>query len=91
MTSMGHPASTWGSEIDYFVSGSEAETADHPERNYSDTGWYCCPAVVLSTSDPSYRRNPRSCGGPEVILNRPWNAQKMNHAFARTLRTLLER
>src|SRR2546429_306824 len=34
--SLGHPVSTWGSEIDYFISGADVEPPNYPERNYSE-------------------------------------------------------
>ena len=92
ITSMGHPASTWGSEIDYFVSGAEAETADHPERNYSER-LVLLPGcgAVHERPDFNAETRARAGSGAEIILNCPWNAQKLNDAFARTLRAMLDR
>ena len=34
--SPGHSVSTYGADIDYFITGATVEEPDHPEKNYSE-------------------------------------------------------
>jgi hypothetical protein len=85
----GHPVSTWGSEIDYFVSGVEVETPDRPERNYSER-LLLLPGMGAIHNRPKYQLAGRKKSGPEVIINFPSSGQKVNASFLQTLRKLLD-
>ena len=87
---LGHSASTVGSEIDYFFSGIDVEPDDHPERNYSER-LILLPGLGAIHNRPNYVRSGRKKDVPEFVINAPWNAQKVTHAFARTLGELVRR
>jgi len=50
IASLGHSASTWGADIDYFLSGVEAELPVNPDRQLGG----------------SHRNNARVCGASAV-------------------------
>jgi hypothetical protein len=89
ITSTGHPVSTFGSEVDYYVSGVEAEPPD-PERHYSER-LVLLPGCGVVHERPDATPTGRRPTGPGLVLNCPWNAQKVNPLFAFTLRAVLVR
>ncbi|MFO0952297.1 MAG: hypothetical protein U0835_14330 [Isosphaeraceae bacterium] len=90
VASMGHSVSSFGSEVDYWISGVEAESTDHPERFYSER-------LVLLPGSGAVHERPAVMPGrfhrsdDEILLNCPWNAQKLNAGFVGTLRKILAR
>ncbi len=89
LCSPGHSVSTWGSEIDYFVSGAEVEIADEPEKNYSER-LLLLPGMGVVHNRPLYELTGRQKTVPEVVINFPTSGQKLNFRFLQTLRKLLE-
>ena len=88
MCSPGHSVSTWGSEIDYYITGSEVEIAE-PESNYSER-LVLLPGMGVVHNRPLYERTGRTKTTSEIIINFPTSGQKLNYRFLQTLRTLLE-
>jgi hypothetical protein len=86
--SLGHSASTWGAEIDYVFSGADVEPPDRPERNYSER-LVLLPGCGAVHDRPDYAPAGRRKAGTEFLLNCPWNAQKVNARFCRTLQELI--
>ena len=91
IASLGHSVSTWGADIDYFVSGADVEPLN-PERNYSER-LVLLPGCGAVHERPDYSPSGRNrkTNAPEFIINCPWNAQKVNHRFCLTLRELIGR
>jgi hypothetical protein len=85
----GHPVSTWGSEVDYFVSGVEVDTPETAERNYSERV-LLLPGMGAIHNRPNFTPTGRAKTVPEVIINFPSSGQKVNARFLRTLRKLLD-
>jgi hypothetical protein len=85
----GHPVSSASVYMDYFMSGSEVETTDHPENNY-DERLVLLPGLSVNPIHPQYtlRRPPMPA---EFIINCPWMHMKNNHAMAIALRRILDR
>ena len=89
IASLGHSVSTWGSQIDYFVSGAEVEPPGDPGRNYSER------LVLLPGSGAVHRRPDYVPSGRKpaerhgFVWNAPWNAQKVNAGFVKTLQPLI--
>ncbi|MDX2256645.1 MAG: hypothetical protein NW214_14120 [Pseudanabaenaceae cyanobacterium bins.39] len=96
---LGHPVSTCGSEIDYFISGAEAEVSRNPEANYSER------LVLLSgigavNSYPNYQRSPspsavaasslRPAKEQPFIINCPWYAHKVNYPLLLILKKIMQ-
>jgi hypothetical protein len=88
--SLGHSVSTWGADIDYFISGAETEIPDLPERNYSER-LVLLPGMGVIHNLPNYLPTGRMKSVPEVIINLPSSGQKLNAAYLRTLGALIDR
>jgi hypothetical protein len=83
VAAQGHYASTWGAEIDYFVSGADAEP-DRPERHYSER-LVLLPGAGVEHEWPDYTPSGRTKSVPEVVVNCLWSPQKVNDGLCRTL------
>jgi hypothetical protein len=88
--SPGHSVSTWGGDIDYFISGQATETPDRPERNYSER-LVLLPGMGVIHNRPLYEQTGRKKTVPEFVLNCPWSGQKLHARFCSTMRKLIER
>lgn len=90
IASLGHSVSTWGAQIDYFVSGADVEVPDHPERNYSER-LVLLPGCGVIHNRPLYE--PKFSGPAEAafIINCPWASPKINERFCRTLQEIVRR
>ena len=75
----GHPVSTFGSEIDYFISGEAVETAEH-QANYTET-LVRLPGFGATHAKPTYehRNTPKDFDG--VLINCSWYGQKITRPF----------
>lgn len=75
--SYGHSVSTWGSRIDYWIGGRDAEPDVAPENNYSER-LLLIPGSGGPPVVPAYtRRRPERSSAP-VIVNCPCGAYKLN-------------
>jgi hypothetical protein len=88
--SPGHSVSTWGADVDYYISGREVEVPDGPERNYSER-LVLLPGMGVIHNRPLYEPTGRRKPGQEIVVNCPWFGQKLNARFCRTLRQLVAR
>ena len=78
--SPGHSVSTWGADIDYFISGADVEVKESPERNYSER-LVLLPGMGAIHNRPNYEPAgdstqtgelaPRRSQGAEVVINCP--------------------
>jgi hypothetical protein len=80
----GHPVSTFGSEIDYFISGAAVESPTLGAKNY-DERLVLLPGNGAIHARPAYelRQPPKS--RTEVLVNCPWLAQKINEPLVKLL------
>jgi len=95
---LGHPVSTFGSEIDYFISGSDAEVTRNAEVNYSER------LVLLNglgavNNHPNYQpkqsldiKTLRDAmeAKSQFIINCPWYAQKVNYPLLILLKKIVQ-
>ena len=92
---LGHPVSTFGSEIDYFISGAEPEILRNPEVNYSER------LVLLNglgavNNYPNYQPQTNLViqdhnnfdADQRFIINCPWYAQKVNYPLLLLLKKI---
>jgi hypothetical protein len=90
---LGHSVSTFGAYIDYFVSGSNVEIKDHPERNYSER-LLLLPGMGVIHNKPIYTykglKKPAATGSELIINILSWS-QKLNHRYIQVLVKLIER
>lgn len=85
ITTVGHPVSTMGSEIDFFISGEFTETKDNPAKNYSER-LILIPGLGSQTKKPDYVcKNPTRQDGP-VVINACWAPMKFNQQLLKTVR-----
>jgi predicted O-linked N-acetylglucosamine transferase (SPINDLY family) len=77
---LGYPSSTWGSQIDYVISGGKVEPKKNPESNYSER------LVLL----PHYGVMNRAIAPPpppaqhdreELIITCPWSSDRFNYPW----------
>jgi hypothetical protein len=94
ITTYGHPVSTFGSRIDYFITGNESEDIANLSRNY-----YERPVVLPGTGQPIVIPNYQVRGlikksdefrRPEVIIICPWSKRKINYPHLLHLKKIIE-
>jgi hypothetical protein len=88
----GHPASTWGSKIDYFIGGKAVEDLSHASENYGERlvvipGMGVYPVlpeidIPLPIDDPV---------GDRFIINCGWTGQKVSFPLLETLQEILRK
>ena len=84
----GHPVSSASPCMDYFMSGAEVETPDHPENNY-DERLVLLPGLSVHPIKPNY--TPKRPSMPkEFIINCPWMHMKNNLDMAELLKRVYE-
>lgn len=95
---LGHPVSTFGSEIDYFISGVDAEVTRNTEANYSER-LILLNGLGAINNYPNYQPNQRidslviqDNNNPksQFIINCPWYAQKVNYPLLVLLKKLIQ-
>ncbi len=100
---MGHCVSTFDSEIDYFISGADAEVSRNPEVNYSER-LVLLNGLGIINNQPNYERqnkifanksankstNKSTNENNKFIINCPWYAQKVNYPLLVLLKKLIQ-
>ena len=88
---LGHPVSTYASEIDYFISGDDSELADKAKSNYAER-LVLLPGSGAVNNRPNYllkSRSPKSLKpNPRLIMNCPWYPQKINYPLLLSLQEI---
>jgi hypothetical protein len=90
VAALGHSVSTWGAQIDYFLSGADVEIPEHPERNYSER-LVLLPGCGVIHNRPDYSPRFPEPVSSEFIINCPWASPKVNYRFLSTLQDLIRR
>ncbi|MDF0553390.1 hypothetical protein [Kamptonema sp. UHCC 0994] len=75
---LGHSVSTFGSEIDYYISGADVEIPEGAEANYSER-LVLLPGFGAIHNRPNYQIKNIKKTRSELIINSPWYAQKVNY------------
>jgi hypothetical protein len=86
----GHSVSTFGADIDYFVSGIDVELPVNPERNYSER-LVLVPGMGVIHNKPLYEGQGLKKKTDRFVINCSWNCQKINHTFVQILKKLIDR
>jgi predicted O-linked N-acetylglucosamine transferase (SPINDLY family) len=84
----GHPVSTFGSEIDYFMSGADVEITEGAEENYSEK-LVLLPGFGAIHNYPTYQIRNIDKKRPEFIINCSWFAQKVNYPMVSYLKEIV--
>ena len=90
VTNYGHPVSTFGSKIDYWIGGQETEAIDRAREHYSERLVLipgCAQAPVPLVYQLRYPQLPAS----PVIINCTWSGQKINSDHLHRLKTIADR
>lgn len=86
----GHPVSTFGSLIDYFIGGLDSEDLDTCQDNYSEQ-LILIPGLGAHPVDPMYtRKNPIHLKD-KVYVNCCWTTSKINWPMIKMLSNVLDR
>ncbi len=87
-TGYGHPVSTFGSKIDYFIGGQETELPELADTNYSER-LILIPGLGAHPVFPNYvRKNPLPS---EFIINCCWTTPKINYPMLEALKEIKKR
>lgn len=92
----GHPASTFGAQIDYIIGGTDSELLEDAERNYSER-LVAIPGIGAHPVYPDYQRVPLSkppagpAGTRQVLINCSWGSSKLNHPMLQNLLAIRQR
>jgi hypothetical protein len=85
---LGHSVSTFGTEIDYFITGRDVELADALERNYSER-----PVLIPGIGAEFQWREPalidEPAAGERMVVNCSWYAHRCRHPHLLLLRRIL--
>lgn len=87
----GHPASTHGAEIDYFIAGQETELPEYADRYFSER-LVMLPGMGMIPVWPerSFKRDKPVAGQKDVIINCPWTLLKINADIVDLLREVVD-
>lgn len=90
VTNYGHPVSTFGGKIDYWIGGRETEAIDRAREHYSERLVLipgCAQAPVPLDYQLTYPQLPPTL----VMINCTWSGQKINSDHLHRLRQIAEK
>jgi len=89
----GHPVSTFGGEIDYFIGGKDVEVVAKAEQNYSER-LVLIPGIGADPILPipaDLKFKPRTgLTETRLVINCPWSAQKCMYPHLQRLRDIAD-
>jgi hypothetical protein len=85
---LGHSVSTFGSLIDYYISGEEVESPAGAENNYSER-LILLPGLGAIHNVPLYQLQYIQKQREEILINCPWYAQKVNYEHLGLLKEII--
>ena len=86
---LGHSASTFGSKVDYFISGKESEDVSLARQNYSER-LVLIPGTGLTSILPTYELKHPEKSTDKIIVNCPWTVFKINWPLLQALKQIKE-
>ena len=89
VTGYGHPVSTHGSEIDYFIGGMDVELPEYAENNYSER-LVLIPGLGVYPTYPDYTRQNIIKKTDDFIINCTWTANKVNSRMIENLQAIIK-
>ncbi len=87
VTQYGHPVSTFGSEIDYFIGGYETDLKG--ADNYSER-LVLIPGLGQHPVYPDYTPHNKKHEGDDFIISCTWSGQKNNYPMLMNLKKIAE-
>lgn len=89
ITSPGHSVSTYGAEIDYFMSGADVESPA-AWKNYSER-LVLMPGMGAIHNEPRYTPQGVKKSCKEVLIACPWSGHKTHLDFLKVIRKIIDR
>jgi hypothetical protein len=86
VTGYGHPVSTHGSCVDYFIGGAEVEDVTRAKENY-DEKLVVIPGLGCHPVDPLYERKGKK-PSDEILINCCWTTHKINYPMLKMLQSI---
>ena len=86
----GHPASTYGAEIDYWIGGADVEIHEMAEDNYSER-LVLIPGLGQHPVYPRYEIQGIKKTRDDIIINCPWGVKKISYPLLTYLKEIVER
>ena len=96
----GHSVSSFGAQIDYFISGIDSEKMENVEKNYSER-LVLIPGIGLHPTYPEYIKevgegfrqstNQQNNYSEKLLISCPWISQKINYEHLLNLKSILEK
>lgn len=88
-TSYGHPVSTFGSLVDYFIVGEDVEVREDFEKNYSEVP-VVIPGDACTPTWPNYHRKNLPKKSERTVVNCVWGPEKYNHTLLTWLKEVAD-
>lgn len=85
----GHPASTYGAEIDYWIGGADVEIVEKAEINYSER-LVLIPGLGQHPVYPRYEIQNIQKTREDIIINCPWGVKKISYPLLTYLREIVK-
>ena len=85
----GHPVSTFGSRIDYYIGGTDVEVENLAQENYSER-LVLIPGIGAYPVYPNYKRKNIKNKTDAFIINCAWGANKFNYEMILTLKEIIK-
>lgn len=89
MMMTGHPVSTFGSQMDYFISGQLVDVPMLAQQNYSER-LVLLPGYGAVHELPSYQVQGRTKSTDELLINCSWYGQKIHWRCLQTVNEALK-
>lgn len=89
VTGYGHPVSTFGGDIDYYIGGEESEVVEDAEKNYSER-LVLIPGTGQHPSWPTYEAKFLEKKREEIIINCVWGPDKYNWTMMQVLAKIIQ-
>jgi len=91
LTTNSHPVSTFGSQIDYFVTGAESEESPSLASQHYSERLVLIPGIGTHPVQPQYvPKSPKKPADP-LLVACGWGSLKFNDTMLRLLRQILDR
>ncbi|MEI7475374.1 MAG: hypothetical protein WCK67_11425 [bacterium] len=86
----GHPSSTYGAEIDYWIGGADVELIDKADLNYFER-LVLIPGLGQHSIYPNYQIQNIKKTRSEFIINCPWGIKKINDNLINYLKEIIDK
>lgn len=90
VSNYGHPVSTFGAKIDYWIGGRETEAIDRAKEHYSER-LVLIPGCAQVPVPLEYRLEYPRLPEKPILINCTWSGQKVNSDHLHRLRKIAER